>query len=39
VIFFRPKEFVKQPVVVAADSDDEEESRVGQMPSSSDESE
>ena len=31
----RPKEFVKQPVVLAADSDDEEEeSRVGQMPSS-----
>ncbi|KAJ5997491.1 hypothetical protein N7499_006113 [Penicillium canescens] len=35
---FWPKEFVKQPAVVAADSDDEEESRVGQMPSS-DESE
>lgn len=29
----RPKEFVKQPVV-AADSDSEEESRVGKMPSS-----
>ncbi|KAJ5312485.1 hypothetical protein N7508_003315 [Penicillium antarcticum] len=35
---FWPKEFVKQPAQVAADSD-EEESRVGQMPSSSDESE
>ncbi|KAJ5952185.1 uncharacterized protein N7479_010598 [Penicillium vulpinum] len=32
---FWPKEFVKQQVVMAADSDDdEEESRVGQMPSS-----
>lgn len=29
----RPKEFVKQPVI-AADSDSEEESRVGKMPSS-----
>ncbi|KAJ5893519.1 hypothetical protein N7495_005210 [Penicillium taxi] len=34
---FWPKEFVKQPVA-AADSDSEEESRVGKMPSS-DESE
>ncbi|OQD63845.1 hypothetical protein PENPOL_c008G08568 [Penicillium polonicum] len=32
---FWPKEFVKQPVVLVADSDDEEEeSRVGRMPSS-----
>lgn len=29
----RPKEFAKQPVA-AADSDSEEESRVGKMPSS-----
>ncbi|CAL5871076.1 uncharacterized protein PFLUO_LOCUS5322 [Penicillium psychrofluorescens] len=35
---FWPKEFVKQPVVAAIDSDDEEESRVGQMPPSDDES-
>ncbi|KAJ5098464.1 hypothetical protein N7532_005465 [Penicillium argentinense] len=32
---FWPKEFVKQPVVTAnSDSEDEEESRVGKMPSS-----
>ncbi|KAJ6036937.1 hypothetical protein N7540_001216 [Penicillium herquei] len=32
---FWPKEFVKQPVVAAtSDSDSEEESRVGKMPSS-----
>lgn len=32
-IFYRPKEFVKQPAA-AANSDSEEESRVGKMPSS-----
>jgi probable RNA-binding protein EIF1AD len=38
ICLFRPKEFVKQPVVAAIDSDDEDESRVGQMPPSDDES-
>lgn len=32
-IYYRPKEFTKQPAATA-DSDDEEESRVGKMPSS-----
>ncbi|KAJ5636177.1 uncharacterized protein N7484_009490 [Penicillium longicatenatum] len=35
---FWPKEFVKQPVYTGGDSDSEEESRVGKMPSSDEES-
>ena len=35
---YRPKEFVKQPIVQSDDDDDdEEESRVGKMPSSDEE--
>ncbi|KAE8165308.1 hypothetical protein BDV40DRAFT_72304 [Aspergillus tamarii] len=33
---FWPKEFVKQSTVIASDSEDEEESKVGQMPPSDD---
>ncbi|KAJ5939175.1 hypothetical protein N7466_002309 [Penicillium verhagenii] len=35
---FWPKEFVKQPVFTGGDSDSEEESRVGKMPSSDEDS-